>query len=110
MQRVTAASCMHLCAAGNIPDTVKEFVEANAQSRTDNLMQAAVEVMVRYATGHPSQPAVIYMEAFRNIPEDKQVSLTTYTNHIADMTYNGHTATVDVQNVWIHPTNCTLLH
>jgi hypothetical protein len=51
MQRVTAASCMHLCAAGNIPDTVKEFVEANAQSRTDNLMQAAVEVMVRYVTG-----------------------------------------------------------
>jgi hypothetical protein len=53
------------------------------------------------------------MEAFRNIPEDKQVSLTTYTNHIADMTYNGHTAvlcTFDVQNLWIHPTNCTLQH
>jgi hypothetical protein len=69
---------VHACilAAGKIPDIVKDFVDNNAQAHTGILMQAAVEAMVRYATGHPGQPAVIHLETFRDIPEDRQVSLT----------------------------------
>jgi hypothetical protein len=79
---------------GLIPDKVKDFAEASKQSRTDDLLQAAVEVMVRYATAHPSQPAVIYLETFRNMPENKQVSLSVVLSCNAILRCNAHYASI----------------